>query len=387
MDNCPICLEKKPENYCGLVMCLVCRNLFCKSCIFSEHSKIENCPMCRSKLFPDNITSIRLAYDIIDKKDDFEHIGYIYYILGMNYRDVKDFENALKYLHLAAEKNVSCAQNVLSHIYSLGKIVEKDLELSEKYKEQSLENNCAASLVSEASRLILVENKLFDGIEFLKKASSLDHPKAQCMLAVHSLQNNLMEKEECIALLESSFSKGLTLPGLMLAKIYENGLYEIDADNDLAMSYYEQCVSKGNLKAMFYLAENSFFKGLFYEAAKMYLKIVKSEPAHEDAMKAHCALANCYYHMSSDLGHFMFMEALINLEYTVDEEYAPGMFQLGKIYLENHEYRKPEEGFNYIKMAADNDYYPAYEILAMLYENGIGTETNIEMAEYYKNKL
>ncbi len=102
------------------------------------------------------------------KPDDFE----LYYSLGIAYTRLNDFQSAKECYEKAADIN----HRLYNAYYSLGQIalIQKDLELAEKYFTESLYDELEGKSYYQLARIYIIKNQKDKAITFINKAIELE---------------------------------------------------------------------------------------------------------------------------------------------------------------------------------------------------------------------
>lgn len=254
MDTCPICLENISTNYCSLEICLTCKKLFCRKCLYPDQlNRLEDCPHCRSKLYHDSKKRIEMAKKILLDKN-FAHKGFVQFIISAAYEKEKDFDKALEYLEMSAENNNSCALYHLSNYYKIGIIVNKNINKHKDMFDKAVDKGCLSALYKKALEMEL-NGDIINSKLIIEKCAIEGLPDAEYRWAFHILNERQSDKFIAINYLERASKKSYTNAILLLADIYYKGLYSITQNINLGIGYYKKAADKESLKASLVLAE------------------------------------------------------------------------------------------------------------------------------------
>lgn len=371
-EECPICLESLPTNYCLIEICTTCRKAFNKNCLYPDNNpRIKDCPHCRSNFFKSERETISDCLKILEDKD-YQHRYYIHYVLGTAYEKVDDLEKAFYHVEIASDNGVSCAQHVLSRYYK-----EKDLGLSKEYFTKALENKCSSALYEESRKMNLNYKEL------LFEAADMGLSVAQYTLATISLITGEMSKEEVVLYLQRSLTRGYIKAAVTLGEFFSTGMYGFEIDTTLAFNFYSISGKHGDIESCYWLGDYHLANDDIF-GASLWFKTA-SDKGDEIGTSL---LAKCYFEMSTELGLFVRAEAFRLLNSLIDKEFTPALYDASFIYY-NGEYnieKDYEKAFDYMERASSLGYPAALEMLAKYYKEGVGCEIDLEKSEFYSKR-
>lgn len=372
MEKCLICLEINDPNMCSNEICLTCKKIFCRKCLFPPClNEIEDCPHCKTPFVTSFDNDIERCKNILKKKD-FKHINYIYYILYLIYTEKNDKENASKYLKLALDNNYNCAYTTVG----LNFLEKNDEENYQKNIKLGCDANCMSAHVEMAIIELTKKNSLKTK-EILLKAAENNCFKAWYYLGILNYNNKLPDStyKEAVKWLTKAANINCVESCYYLSNIY----YERGND-ELAIKYVSIAAERGHMISQYNYATTFFIKEQYCKAIEWYLKSY-----NQGNQISIINVVNCYFEMSKILGNFIYYEGINILEREIKNKNYFALYKLGYLYHKGNQYIKKDEqkSFQLIKQAADFNYKPAFLILSEMYIKGLGVKKNEQLGYNY----
>ena len=167
---------------------------------------------------------------------------------------------------------------------------------------------------------------------------------------------------------------------------YEQGKkYEMNDEQEKAVTYYQKAVDAGNLEAMIslgcYYTDGVVVEQDEEKALKLFLK-----PALAGYKFAMLRAGSAYYYGSgTEPNYFKALLFLMPLTEDEDDDFPEACYIVGRCYQFGKGIDEDQErAFDYLAMAADADFAPAQTALADAYlEGDLGVETDYKQAHDY----
>jgi TPR repeat protein len=338
--------------------------------------------------------------------------------------DSKGQDRYLKLFTEAADSGSIGAAIILGYIYGTGKGIDTNYLLSVKWYTKAAQQHSPEGLFA----LAIYYQKGIGGLsvdsvkasKYLLEAADSGYAEAQLnagYLYLHSsATNQLLAEKYYKKAADQHNPDGL----FSLGVLYSHGTGGMPQDSIMALRYFVESADSGNIEAQI-MAGYMYSKGW---GAKRDLGITRKwyeKAADKNNPKALFSLGEYYY---SEIPIKDYDSAFIYFKKSADSGYSKANAQLGYMYekglgtnvnshLADKYYRKAaEEGnsialynigmyykngkdsftqsydsaFIYLKKSADLDFSPAELEIGQIYENGIGRDTNNQLAVKYYRK-
>ncbi|KAK8835866.1 hypothetical protein M9Y10_040423 [Tritrichomonas musculus] len=307
----------------------------------------------------------------------FERIS-IVYILGStaHFHKVKcgnsSIDKAIYYYNLAASNNHTESQFRLGYIYQTNNNISKSIH----YYILAASNKHPKSLYNLG--LIYLNRDIHQSLFYFELAARENYPEAKLFFAkIHlSYQFKISDFNLIIQYLIDASNASIAEAQFFLSFIYESDKF-VKQDIEKAIKYYKMAAAKYsqariNLGRIFY--EGKYFKRNIKEAIK-YFDLAKKEDNNYDAMN----YLGIIYQNGIDVPKDIQL-AKNNFELAAKEKYAPSLYNLGNIFLNEDNVDKAIE---YYEQASNQGYLLADFQLGMIYIDNIYKKYDIEKAIHY----
>jgi TPR repeat protein len=335
----------------------------------------------------DKQNKISQAKELLERAYDHGD-GYAAYRLGYGYHNAEfseepDYEIALKYYHIGAERDCVLAFDLLGHCYKHGIGVEPDPEKAVEYYNRAIELGSYFSTVELAMCYALgsgVEQNHDEAVRLLNLAAAKDYTPAYLKLGYIYLQGISCEPDmdKAFRYFSCAVENGNYDAMYNLGQMYQHGIGCVK-NPELAMEYIEKAANNGD-------ADANIEMGLLYESKygspdfddeKMIMYMTRA--ANKEHPYAQYKLGIYYFYgiVEQDI-----KKVLHYLTKAYQNNSPHAALMLGNIHLyELVENANNNEAFKYYQDAAEQDYIN--EGIGLCYRYGIGVERNNAVAFKY----
>ena len=162
--------------------------------------------------------------------------------LGLIYRDMKEYEKAISYLEIAAEKDDSTALNTLGIMYAQGNGVEKNNKTAKYYYKKAAELDNVYAMYNLGG-LYNRERFYFESFECYEKAYKKGHVNSKYTLGLCYLHGRgvVANYKKAVSLFEEAIASKAASGYYGLGLYY----YYIENNIDKALEYFNQSITQG----------------------------------------------------------------------------------------------------------------------------------------------
>ena len=298
----------------------------------------------------------------------YSHQGEDALYVGANYYDAKEYNKAIPWLNISANKNHRQAQYLLGVMYAQGVGVSQNYYTAVHWFKKSAEQNHAEAQCYLGYCYVNgygIEESLSEGFKWTSKA----------------YKNGSKTAEENLS---SYFNKFKTLAekGNMAAAFYVGACYHeglgTNTNYQLAIKWYTTAAESGDADAMYYLA-NMYSEGQGGSIDRISAAYWYKKAAIIGNAAAQYSIARCYqegFGVEQD-----YLSAYTWYSRAVDQGDVASLCKLGEMLLYGQGVKKDFiKAKEYFDRAAQNEYEEAYYILGNLYWQGFGVEQNYKTA-------
>lgn len=217
----------------------------------------------------------------------------------------KDMKEAFRWYRLAALNGNEVAQSNLGLMYYRGEIIEKDITQAIKWWKLAADQGFDSAMVRLGDCYYYgegVEQEYTQAVAYYSRAARLDNDDAQVRLASCYRDGKGTEKDidKCVEILTSAAEKGSSEAMVRLAQLYDEGKH-IEPNYTLAFNYLKSAADKGNNVALYNLAR-FYYKGLGCEQdEKMWFEYLEKAAMAGNAL-AQDLLGDVYSSGNSAIG-------------------------------------------------------------------------------------
>lgn len=298
------------------------------------------------------------------------------FALGLYYENNQNcnssIDKAIYYYNLAASNNHTESQFRLGYIYQTNNNISKSIH----YYILAASNKHPKSLYNLG--LIYLNRDIHQSLFYFELAARQNYPEAKLFFAkIHLLyQFKISDFNLIIQYLIDASNASIAEAQFFLGFIYESDKF-VKQDIEKAIKYYKMTAAKYsqariNLGRIFY--EGKYVKRNIKEAIK-YFDLAKKEDNNYDAMNYLGIIFKNGIDVPKDI-----QLAKNNFELAAKEKYAPSLYNLGNIFLNEDIVDKAIE---YYEQASNQGYLLAYFQLGMIYIDKIYKKYDIEKAIHY----
>ncbi len=168
----------------------------------------------------------------------------------------KDYEKAMYWLEKGATAGDARLQMDLGYQYLNGEIIEADAEKGTYWTRKAAEQGETQAMVNLAMIYkhgnALTEKDDTIAYEWVKKASELGSPRGHNLRAICLLNGDGVEKneEEGLRYMHMAADQDYAISLLSLSNYYRDGLYGLEADMEMCLTYLRRAVTRGDVQAM-----------------------------------------------------------------------------------------------------------------------------------------
>lgn len=180
-------------------------------------------------------------------------------LLGKHFGKLKDYVQALKWLHKAADQHDPEAQDILSTCYYMGLGTPKDFSKAFDYARKAAEQGYIDAFAHLGVFYQMghgVEKNVETGFQYFMKAAEQGDVIAQNNVAFCYLKGLGTTQSETLAIewFQKAALQGENDAQLFLASVYREGTHGVKRDPDKAAEYYRMAAEQGNAVAQCELA-------------------------------------------------------------------------------------------------------------------------------------
>lgn len=306
----------------------------------------------------DETGALRILDEVKDKKDrQYLVVMGCLYLKGIDGIE-SDFDKAKSYLENAYRRGSGSAAAIISDMYNDEQALGKNVDLRIKWLKNGIAFNntdCMKALASIRMSEDTIYSRFHDvssGIELLKRAGKLGDGDAYCQLGGDYFLGKgvLKNDKKAFKYYKKAYELGSINGTNNLGAMYFDG-HGCDKDVAKAISLYKEAAEKG------YAFSNKNLYWYYYH------------PEYGDSHEANPKLAKHYLLKAAELG---------------DEN---GCSILGDHYYRGSDLFEQDyyQAFIYYKQSADLGNLSVAGRVAYMYENGLGTDMDPNMAEKYRD--
>lgn len=299
------------------------------------------------------------AVKILDKVTDKNEPYYWYFMgfvkcYGTDSIEINEAE-AIEYWKKSHELGANAADKIGDLYLQGGADTQKDMDKAEEWYNKGVEANNTRAMVNLA---ILYANKGGD-------------------------YENYENRKRVVPLLQKAIKHGDGDAADILGQYYSEG-FIVEKDDNKAFEYFTQADKFGSINGTLNLSVMYFAGRGTSEDAKKGAQLLK-KAAHRGSSQAAWYL----YINSWESSGISKAEAIDYMKQAAKDNHPGACYNMAVMYYYGLDGFTQDyyQSFVYGKKAADGGNEEAYNLMAILYENGQGTNKNIEKANEYRNKI